>query len=201
MKNISIFLLILLGMFAIVSCDKSKIDNPDNHFSYAGTNYIVDSACLIEGVLDGGTAYEMSLFQLRFLNVTETDTTYLIMTLFDTLSNTLNGNYPGIDQMDVYDVNRGIIPNQIGSSGIFLPTKKCFYTGNNGSIDISTSNNEYTIKINDLSAGIYSDVFDVNFDGNAEYTEKGKIGGFYKGNIIKYKLVFTKKNTFTKLFD
>ena len=201
MRKYSFILLLPLVLLAIVSCDKEKNDYPDNFFSYADKSYMIDSACLIEGVIASGTADEMSLFQLRFLNVTETDTTYLIMTLFDTLSNTLNGNYPGIDQMDVYDVNRGIIPNQIGSSGIFLPTKKCFYTGNSGSIDISTSNNEYTIKINDLSAGIYSDVFDVNFDGNAEYTEKGKIGGFYKGNIIKYKLVFTKKNTFTKLFD
>jgi hypothetical protein len=193
MKRISIILIVLIGLFAIASCDKNN--DPDNYFSYAGKNYTVDSTYLAELVFNQGTADQLSLFQFVFTSISGPDTTSLLIAVFDTLSNTLSGNYPAIDQLAVDNNSRAIFPyGFFFGSAIALSTGNAFFTGKGGSIDISVTDGKYTIKMNDISAGVYSDIFDDNGDGKSGYTETGKIGGFFKGNLTKVTQSLSKKS-------
>ncbi len=184
-------------MFAFASCDKKSSD-PGNFFSYAGKSYAVDSVALVEWVSNSGMSNEFSVFQFVFTNISGPDTTNLLVAVYDTLTNVLSGNYAGLDEVAAMDASRGIIPfGFIFASGIGMSNGNGFLTGHGGSIDVSVTNGDYNIKLNDISAGVYADMLDTNGDGNSGYTETGKIGGVYKGKITKYTQALSKKSATT----
>jgi hypothetical protein len=174
MKKIALFLIVLAGLFTFAACDKST-DDPANHYSYGGKDYIIDTTMMVENVIDGGTEAQFSYFQLAFIGINASDTTALFITVYDTLTNTLAGNYPAIELLDFENSSRGIIPFY---SGIIFPPETIYYAGNSGSVDISSTDGNYTINFNNISVGNYNDTTSV-------YSETGKIGGLYKGKIPK----------------
>ncbi len=193
MKKIELFLIVLAALFSIASCDKDS-DDPANHYSYQGKDYIIDSTMLVEYVIEQGTEAQFSYFQFAFIGINENDTSALFLTVYDTLTNTLAGNYPAIELLDFETSTRGIVPF---ISGILFPPETIYYTGNSGSLDVSSTDGNYTVNFNNISVGNYSENTDV-------YSETGKIGGLYKGKIAKTTQVGDKRkaisnNKFQKL--
>ncbi len=195
MKKISFFLMVILVTFAFAACDKED-NEPGNYFSYEGKNYMIDSAFVIEWVINSGMENEFTINQFLFTSVSGPDTTQLLIAVYDTLSNVLSGNYTSLDQVETETASRGILPyGFIFYSVISINNGYPFFTGKGGSLDVSVTNGNYSIKFNDISAGLYGDLLDDDVNGNSEYTETGKIGGQFNGIVEKYTEVFSKKST------
>jgi len=202
MKKISFYLMVILVAFAFAACDKEDSEL-DNYFSYEGKNYLIDSAFVIEWVINSGSENQFTINQFLFTSISGSDTTELLIAAYDTLSNVLGGNYPSLDQVEVDYATRGLLPFGVFFySAISLSNGNGFLTGKGGSLDVSVTNGNYVINFNDISAGVYGDLFDEDEDGNSEYTETGKIGGQFNGIVEKYTEVFSKKSTKTNpLFE
>ena len=184
MKKIHLLLLAFAGLFLIASCSK---DNGPDHFTYKGIDYPIDSVALIEMVFDQGTADEQSIFQFAFVSIKDQDTTALLLGLLDSNSNTLDGNYPALIQNEE-EATRGIVPfGLIIMSGVFFQDDTYQMTGGEGSLDVKNNKGIYSVKFNKISAGVYTDLFDSNDDGNVGYTEVSTIGGSFNGPIEKTK--------------
>ncbi|MFN8256097.1 MAG: hypothetical protein U0W24_10440 [Bacteroidales bacterium] len=178
MKKFFTFLLVSVGLFVIASCDKNN--DPDNYFSYAGKNYIIDSAVIEEVVVGYGTEDQSSIFQLLFLSIDGEDTTALLLAALDTLSNQLGGVYQSVKQTEVESNARVLIPfGLIAASGIMFQNGYAYLTGDGGSLEVSYESGKYDINFNEISVGNYNETLEV-------YSETGIVGGQYKGAITKY---------------
>jgi|WetSurMetagenome_2_1015567.scaffolds.fasta_scaffold05823_4 hypothetical protein len=183
--------LVLVGLFIFSSC--SKNDSP-NQFTYKGKAYPIDSIILNELVFNDGTATEGSIFQFGFFSINKGDTTRFLLALYDESTQELNGNYPSV--LVNSDATRRIITFAfIVVSGLGFQDDTYVYTGEGGSVDISNHSGTYTIKFNNISAGVYTDMLDTNSDDNVGYTEVSTIGGSYKGVIDKTIHILSKDNT------
>ncbi len=195
MKNISILLLAILGLAFLTSCDKKDSD-PANHFTYNGKDYVIDTAAMIKLTFDKGLKSEQAVYQFMFTSIVAKDTNLLFVAVFDTLSNVLSGNYPGIDQISVDKSSRGIFPfGYIVASALSLSDDQIYFTGKGGSIDISEKDGKFNISFNAISAGVYGDILDQNTDGKTLYTQVSTISGTFNGVIIKDEEVISKKST------
>jgi hypothetical protein len=178
MKKFFTFLLLSMGLFVIASCDKNN--DPDNYFSYAGKNYIIDSAVIEEVVVGYGTADQSSIFQFLFLSIEGEDTTALLLAALDTLSNQLGGVYQSVKQTDVESNVKVLIPfGLIAASGIMFQNGFAYLTGEGGSLEVSYASGEYDINFNEISVGNYNETLEI-------YSETGTVGGQFKGTITKY---------------
>jgi hypothetical protein len=184
--------LVLTGLFIFSSCGKK--DSP-NQFTYKGKAYPIDSIILNELVFNDGTASEGSIFQFGFFSINKGDTTRFLLALSDESTQELNGNYPSV-LVNSEATRRIITFGFIVVSAIGFQDDTYVYTGEGGSVDISNHNGTYTIKFNDISAGVYTDMLDANHDNNVGYTEVSTIGGSYKGVIDKTIHILTKNNSY-----
>jgi hypothetical protein len=192
MKKGMFFLFGIILACITISCDKNE--DPGNHFSFDGKKYSIDQVFLDKLVINQGLENEADMYQLLFLNIEGTDSTMLLVAVFDQNSNELDGNYEGIDQMS--DATRGIIPfGWFLGSAISLSSGEAYFTGAGGNMDLSATGNKYTIKLNKISAGEYNDLFDQDSNGDAEYTQVGTISGEYKGNISMHEVVLDEKKS------
>jgi len=191
--------MVILVTFAFAACDKED-NEPGNYFSYEGKNYMIDSALLIEWVVNSGLENEFTFNQFIFISIYGPDTTLFGITPYDFLSNVLGGNYPNIIQVEDDYATRGLSLLRLSIfCGIYQNNAFGYMTGKGGSLDVSVTNGNYSLNFNDISAGGYGDLFDSNGDGNTEYTETGKIGGQFNGTIEKYTWTFSKKSTKSNL--
>ncbi|MEN8120854.1 MAG: hypothetical protein ABFS35_10930 [Bacteroidota bacterium] len=184
MKKLFYLLIVSLVVLTMYSCKKDS--DPVNHFSFQGKEYPINEAVIVELVFSEGNADELVVPVLSFTNISGQDTTGLLLSVFDEESNILGGNYSSLGQDEFESASRGIAPFAlIFLSAITFQDETTYFTGHGGSLDVSVSGDNYTIKMNSISAGEYGDLLDFDEDGNFEYSEAGKIAGVYEGTINK----------------
>jgi len=171
---------ILFFAFAslIVGC-KKKDSTPANYFSFSGKTYEVSNAYMSDEIFPSvsDTARKMHVYQFIFINIAGKDTTELLLAAADTALNTLGGNYPAVDVNSKFV--RGIFPDAgLIQSRIILSDNMMYSVGAQGSLDVNQSGSNYTVKINSISAGLYSVT-----NAGIHYDEIGKINGTYTGGI------------------
>ena len=185
MKKLVLLMLSILFLLTFNSCKKDE-ETKTNYFSFDGKDYTINESGLVDLVFYEGTDSSMTMHIFLFDSYAINDTTSAIFTLLDAESNILSGNYPSID-MGNTTATKVIVPFAFFFfSGIEFQDETFYFTGNGGSIDIAVSGNDYDISMNDISAGEYADIFDMDpEDGDFGYTEAGKISGKFNGTINK----------------
>jgi len=182
MKLLRLPILLFAVAIFIVGC-KKKDNTPANYFSFKGKTYEIIEAYLGKSIiahhpLDSTIVYHVH--QLLLTGFYGKDSAMLFLAAADGASTTLDGNYPSLPILSTD--TRGIVPqaddstNLSASSVIILSASVGYQTGQGGNIDISHSGVNYTISINSVSAGLYS-----NF--GSQYDEIGKITGKYSGPL------------------
>lgn len=175
MKNFltSLTLLALIVMFAN-GCKKDE--EPSNIFSFQGKSYAITEAYVTKIILTNSeTNAELDMYQFEFLHVKGSDTAALLLAVVDQNTNELGGDYAGrsISSSD----SRGLFPFLFfAASGIALPDQSAYLTGPGGLVTINKKEANYTINISGIPAGTY--------DQDWNFAEKGKIKGYYKGQIM-----------------
>lgn len=175
MKNLltSLPLLALLVLFA----NKCKKDEESsNIFTFQGKSYAITEAHVTKIILTNSeTNAELDIYQFEFLHTEGADTATLSLAVVDQNTNVLDGDYAGrsISSSD----SRGLFPFLFfAASGIALPDQSAYLTGPGGVVSINKKEANFTINISNIPAGTY--------DEDWNFAEKGKIKGYYKGQIM-----------------
>jgi hypothetical protein len=185
MKLFKLPVLFLAITILIIGCKKKETTTP-NYFSFGGKSYTITAAVLgtFQIYLSTDSPKVHNVYQMGFLSVSGTDSVTLLLAVADTATNVLTGNYPS---NSLNTLARGIIPEAVYSltasaiSLIELSKTELYYTGLGGSITIALTGSTYTISMNAISAGVYS-----NFNptsGPVQYNEIGTISGKYTGPL------------------
>lgn len=187
MKKIKIIGLLLAVLFIGFSCKKSDNSPTTNSFSFQGKTYPITNSAVGRVILSLNSR-ELHVYQFLFGDVTQTDTTEMLIAVYDTVTNVLDGTYNAINQNDTV-ATRGIIPfGFVVASGIVLPNKDQYLTGAGGNIQVALSpgatDTTYTIHFNSISAGQYN-------GDMTQYTEAGKISGYFKGTMLMEQINLT----------
>lgn len=175
MKN-SIFPVFFLVITVLFFSGCSKDEEPVNNFSFQGKSYSITEAHVTKIILTNSeTNQELDIYQFEFLHVKGSDTAALLLAVVDQNTNDLGGTYYGKSFSS--NDTRGVFPFLFfAASGIALPDGSAFLTGPGGSVSVSKKEANYAITISDISAGLY--------DQDFNFAEKGKIKGYYKGQIM-----------------
>lgn len=168
--------LTILALIALSSNGCKKDEDPSNYFSFQGKNYAITEAYVTKIILTNSeTNQELDMYQFEFLHVKDADSAALLLAVVDQNTNELGGDYAGrsISSSD----SRGLFPFLFfAASGIALPDHSAYLTGPGGLVSINKKEANYTINISSITAGTY--------DQDWNFAEKGKIKGYYKGQIM-----------------
>jgi len=165
-----------LAIATLLTIGCSKDEEPSNSFPFQGKSYAITEAYVTKIILTNSeTNAELDLYQFEFLHVKGSDSAALLLAVVDQNTNELGGDYAGksISSND----SRGLFPFLFfAASGIALPDQSAYLTGAGGMVSIAKKEANYTINISSIPAGTYDQAYN--------FAEKGKIKGYYKGQIM-----------------